>query len=80
MNEDEILKLVNILVGDIEPIGDTSEDEKSKEHLLLLIKIIKELHIQVSEIMWKTKDSPYASCKEICKICNDYFDFLGVKE
>ena len=79
MDTEEILKLLNILIGNIKPIGDAHADEQAKKNLELLISVAKEIHLKIDDVSSR-QDSKYASIKEVAKIANDYLDWLGIEE
>lgn len=79
MNTEEILKLLNILIGNVKPIGDAHSDEQAKKNLELLISVAKEIHLKIDDVATR-QDSKYASIKEVAKVANDYLDWLGIEE
>ena len=78
MNKEEIIKLLNILIGNIKPIGDSAMDKQSKENLELLISVAKEIHLKIDEVSCMSK-SKYASVIESAGIANSYLDWLGIE-
>ena len=81
MNEEEILKLIEVLVGDIKPIGDTRHDNLSNENLSKLIAIAKSLHLKIDEVLTKTNNcSKLDSMENARKMCNDYYEWLGITD
>jgi hypothetical protein len=79
MNEEEILKLIGFLIGNITPIGSESADEVAMQNIEKLISIMKELHMKIDEIA-SLKDNGYDSKKRVIKLANDYLDWLGIEE
>ena len=79
MTGDEIVKLINNLVGNIVPIGDTAIDNYAKENIELLIYIVRKLHFQIDNVV-DLVDSQYKSKKEIGEIAKDYLISLGILE
>ena len=79
MNKEEIIKLLNILIGNIKPIGDSAIDKQSKENLELLISVAKEIHLKIDEVACMNKFE-YASVRESVGIANSYLDWLGIEE
>jgi len=79
MNEEEILRLIEYLIGNITPIGDEAADEVSMQNIEKLISIMKELHMKIDEIA-SLKDNGYDSKKRVIKLANDYLDWLGIEE
>ena len=78
MNKEEIIKLLNILIGNIKPIGDSAIDKQSKENLELLISEAKEIHREIYEVYCMDKFE-YASIRESAGIANSYFVWLGIE-
>ena len=79
MNEKEILKVINYLIGNITPIGDEAADEVSMQNIEKLISIMKGLHLKIDEIA-SLKYEGLDSKKRIIKLANDYLDWLGIEE
>ena len=79
MNEEEILKLIGFLIGNITPIGSESEDEVSMQNIEKLISIMKELHLRIDAVA-SLKDEGCDSKKRVIKLANDYLDWLGIEE
>lgn len=81
MNEKEILKLIEVLIGYITPIGDTQHDNVSNENLAKLIGIAKSLHLKIDEVLTKTNDcSKLDSIENARKMCNNYYEWLNVTD
>lgn len=78
MEKEEIIKLVLTLIGDFKPIGDQSHDKVSNENLAKLIGIVSVLHVKIDDVLTDTEKSVYKSEKDAHKMCDDYFDWLGV--
>ena len=78
MNEEEITKLVLTLIGYIKPIGEQRHDECSNENLSKLIGVVKSLHCKIDDVLTDTDKSGLDSIKKAYKMCDDYFDWLGV--
>ena len=66
------------LVGDFKPIGDQSHDKNSNENLAKLISIASSLTVKIDDVLTDTDKSVLWSEKEAHKMCNDYFNWLGV--
>ena len=79
MNEEEILRLIEYLIGNITPIGDESADEVSMQNIEKLISIMKKLHLRIDEIA-SLKHEGLDSKKRVIKLANDYLDWLGIEE
>ena len=79
MNEEEILKLIGFLIGNITPIGEESADEVAMQNIEKLISIMKKLHLRIDEIA-SLKYEGLDSKKRVIKLANDYLDWLGIEE
>ena len=79
MNEEEILKLIECLIGNIIPIGDEAVDKVAMQNIEKLIPIMKELHLRIDTVA-SLKDEGLDSKKRIIKLANDYLDWLGIEE
>ena len=79
MNEEEILKLIGFLIGNITPIGDEAADEVSMQNIEKLISIMKELHLRIDAVA-SLKDEGLDSKKRVIKLANEYLDWLGIEE
>ena len=79
MNEEEILKLIECLIGNIIPIGDEAVDKVAMQNIEKLIPIMKELHLRIDTVA-SLKDEGCDSKKRVIKLANDYLDWLGIEE
>lgn len=79
MNEEEILKLIECLIGNIIPIGDEAVDKVVMQNIEKLIPIMKELHLRIDTVA-SLKDEGCDSKKRVIKLANDYLDWLGIVE
>ena len=69
----ELIDIVNKLIGNIEPIGDTSVDEERFENLKSYCELINEMVKRVDDVVCNNLDSCLVSVKR----SNDYIsDFL----
>lgn len=66
----ELIDIVNKLIGNIEPIGDTSVDEERFENLKAYCELINEMVTQVDDVAYNNRNSNLASVKK----SNDYID------
>ena len=79
MNAEEILKLIECLIGNIIPIGDGVIDKVAMQNIEKIIPIMKELHLRIDAVA-SLKDEGLDSKKRVIKLANDYLDWLGIKE
>ncbi len=69
----ELIDIVNKLIGNIEPIGDTTIDCERFENLKLYCELINEMVRRIDDVVCSNMDSSLASVKR----SNDYIsDFL----
>ena len=64
MSDEEIVKVVNTLVGGITPIADSHYDRKTLENICLLGNIIDTLVCRMGNIAIENNNSQYASVEE----------------
>ena len=67
MTDEEILKLVETLIGTITPIADSHYDEKAKNNLCLLGNVVDTLVCEIGYVAVNHYDSIYASESEVGK-------------
>lgn len=80
MDEDEIIKLIDTLIGDITPVADSNIDSIRQKNIEKLIYIIKHYHRRINDIYFESMSSQYNSVKEFKTICDEYFDWLGIHD
>ena len=69
----ELIDIVNKLIGNIEPIGDTTIDCERFENLKAYCELINEMVRRIDDVVCSNRDSSLASVKR----SNDYIsDFL----
>jgi hypothetical protein len=76
MNKEQIIEVIDKLVGGITPIGETNYDVKAKKNLEVIIEIVGHYVDEICEIA--QKDSYMASIQECQKIAK-YF-IRGLKD
>ena len=79
MSEEEILKLIGFLIGNIIPIDDEASDGVAMKNIEKIISIMKELHLRIDTVA-SLKDEGCDSKKRVIKLANDYLDWLGIEE
>ena len=65
MNDEEIVKVVKALTGDITPIADSYYDGKIKDNLCLVGNVVDTLVCQIGYVATGHYDSKYASESEV---------------
>ena len=77
----ELIDIVNKLIGNIEPIGDTTIDHERFENLKTYCKLINEMVRKVDDVACKNESSTLASVKKANDyIANFFTNTLGIAE
>ena len=71
MDEERILEVVQYLIGEVKPTGDSATDMKRLENARKLTSLMRDLYNEISEIAKRYDDSPYASERAIANECID---------
>lgn len=74
MNSEQIIEVIDKLVGGITPIGETNYDNKAKENLNMMIEIVGHYVDDICEIA--QTDSYMASIQECQEIAKDFINGL----
>lgn len=75
----EIIDIVKKLIGEIEPIGESHEDEKRFENLKVMTKLVDDLLTDIDRVSCD-KDRYEASRKKAGKYASDFLDRIGIVE
>lgn len=75
---EQIYELVLKLTGRIRPQGENNQDTEVLKNVKTFIKVFEMMHIEIDDIAYKYKDSPYASEKRIGGICDKHIDSMGI--
>ena len=76
----DIHEIVKKLVGEINPIGETTTDERRFENLQEMVGLVDNLLGDIDSIAHKYKNNHQHSMKKASKYASDFFDKLGIKE
>lgn len=76
MKEVEIIKVIEKLIGDIEPVADSSIDRQRKENLEKYFDVFWHMYTEIKWIANRHKDSPYSSQKELGQMCDKFLKML----
>ena len=77
----ELIDIVNKLIGNIEPIGDTTIDHERFENLKTYCELINEMVRKVDDVACKNESSTLASVKKANDyIANFFTNTLGMAE
>ena len=74
MRAEQIIEVIDKLVGGITPIGETNYDNKAKENLNMMIEIVGHYVDDICEIA--QTDSYMASIQECQEIAKDFINGL----
>lgn len=70
MTSEEIYRVVETLVGKLDPVADSAIDRNRRENLKVFIEVFDKMYTKIDEIVWDNEDSPYGSVKEIVALAN----------
>ena len=76
----DIYEVVKKLVGEIEPIGATEEDDKRFENLKIMTELIDKLLYDIDNINYRFKKSHQFSMKRAAEYASKFQDDLGIQE
>lgn len=76
----ELFDVVMKLTGSIEPVGETHTDDKRFVNLQVLLKLMRELHIEVERVATENKERQEFSMARAGKECDEYLDWLGIPD
>ena len=76
----ELYDVVMKLVGAVEPIGETREDDRRFENLKALTSLTDELLTAIDTIALNEKDRVEFSRKRAGAHCKKFLDKIGIKE
>ena len=69
----ELIDIVDKLIGDIGPVGDTAIDEERFENLKAYCELIDEMVSKVDDVACKNENSRLASVKKANDYIGDFF-------
>lgn len=72
--------VVRKLIGKVEPIGETNEDNIRFENLKELISLVDNLLIDIDDLEYKHKNSSQFSVKRAAELASKFLDKIGIKE
>ena len=64
MNDSEIVKVVDKLVGNINPIADSFYDSKAYENIKLMGNVVDTLVCKIGNMVCENEDSKFASVEQ----------------
>lgn len=77
----ELIDIVDKLVGNIEPIGNTTIDNERFENLKVYCELINEMVRKVDDVTYNNRNSTLASVKKANDYIGNFFtNTLGIAE
>lgn len=77
----ELIDIVDKLVGNIEPVGDTTIDNERFENLKVYCELINEMVRKVDDVTYNNRNSTLASVKKANDYIGNFFtNTLGIAE
>ena len=77
MNGEVVYKVVKELVGNINPIGETNEDNKRYENLKELIHVVENLITDIDDMAFRNRDMREHSIKRAVDEAREFIDKIG---
>ena len=79
MNAETIYEVITKLVGPIDPIAESREDDRRFENLKVMISIFDKIHSDLDDLEFEHKNKPEFSRKRAAEYVSCYFDKIGIK-
>ena len=70
-------EVVKILIGPIDPVGESHVDEKRKENMLNLILLMTKLIDDIDNVAYRYKDHHQGSIREIQQIAEKFMNRIN---
>ena len=80
MEHEIIYQVVKKLVGAIDPVGETTADDKRFENLKTMTALIDKLLMDVDAVHYENKNNHQYSMKRASDFAKDFFDNINIKE
>lgn len=81
MSIDTVEEVVTKLVGRIKPVGESNEDEKRFENLVLMCELVDRLVTKIDEVAYDNKDRYEASMKKAGLYAQNFMtNTLGINQ
>lgn len=78
MNTDEVMKVLDKLIGPIEPVGSEAIDADRVENMKIYCEILERMHTRVNNIVFRCRDCNLESVKKITDIVNNSLNNISV--
>lgn len=76
----ELYDVVKKLLGEIDPVAETTEDNARFENLKATVKLTNELLADIDHVDNSFQNRHEASVKKAQKFASDFLDEIGIKE
>lgn len=70
--KEEVLKIINTLIGDINPIGETNIDNARFNNLIVLCNVVEELVTEIDNVHYKNKEYNEFSIKRASEYADHF--------
>ena len=74
MSEINVYEVVKKLVGEINPVGETNTDKRRFENLKVMIDLVDELLLDISDMGWRYRNNYQDSMKKASNSANNFLD------
>lgn len=74
------IQIVNLLIGPIDPVGESNSDEKIFENLKTMCDLVDDLLVQIDAIHYRNKESKEFSVKRSADYAREFFIRMGVRD
>ena len=75
-----IHEIVQKLVGSIEPVGETNEDDRRFENLQVMTELVDKLLTDIDNVAVYNEHRQEYSRKRAGKFASDFFDRIGIED
>ena len=72
--------VVKKLIGEINPVGETYEDNKRFENLKAMCELLNEIHTAVDNVAYEYRDRHEFSIKRACVYAKKQLDHMGITD
>jgi len=74
MSEINVYEVVKKLVGEINPVGETNTDKRRFENLKVMIDLVDELLLDISDMGFRYRNNYQDSMKKASNSANNFLD------
>jgi hypothetical protein len=80
MKAEQIYEVIKKLTGPIRPAVDAAMDGERLRNLETFIEVFRNMHMDIDDISYEFKDSPYGSAKKAGLVAKAQLDDMGIPE